>query len=153
MRDSVLYRALTLADRPEIMRFMLNLDEETLWNRFGSMQTVRSILHHFSGLIDDNARFYAAYHGDMIGLGELYRFDQAWSRAELAITVHPRATSDQIFGELSNLTILELAKLGTAELYLNHRDYTRRLARYFDVFPIIKQDNEHVHLNLLDDAL
>jgi len=137
---------------PIAIRFMLGLDDETLWRRFKSTRTARSILDHFDTLRPSDTRFFAAHQEEIIALAELYAFEPDWSRAELVITCHPRAEQDHIFGELSQLALFEIAQWETRELLLDRQDYSRRLARYFDHFPIIAMDEERVHLSLIDDA-
>jgi hypothetical protein len=148
----VAFAALTSGEWPVVIDFMLRLDDETLWRRFKSTRMARSILDHFDRLRTSETRLFAARREEIIALAELYAIDPDWSRAELVITCDPRAASDYLIGELSQLAILELAKLEAAELHLDRREYTRYLSRYFGTFPIIRQDEERLHLDLLDEA-
>lgn len=73
---AVRFKALTFCDLPEVIAFMLQCDDETLWHRFRSTQTVRLIFNHFGQLREDETCLFAAYHRKIIALAELYRVDE-----------------------------------------------------------------------------
>jgi hypothetical protein len=144
------YKKLTRQQWPQAIQFLARLDADSLRHRLKCFSTVRTILNHFNGPSDENALLFAGIDDQMFALIEIYATQPDWNSAELAITTQSHIIDDQVFGELSQLAIFELTKLGTVELILSRAHYEKLLARYFDQFPVIAIDDSKIILSFLD---
>ena len=118
---AVVFRKLTLLDRPRLIEHLLRLDKDSLRMRFGATLSPEAILAHGERCFSFGCTLHGYFeNGDLRGVSEL-RLEPMWfaRSAEAAFSVEPASRNHGVATELFSRTLRTARNRGVRQLTIS----------------------------------